>query len=690
MFRMPELEGDLVPKELSWLSFNARVLQEARDPSVPLIERVRFLGIYSSNLDEFFRVRVATLRRLCQIGDRARTLIGHDPAVVLEQVQRCVIDLHKKYNNTYNEVIAELASNRIFLVNEQGLDEEQVAWIESFFYRVLQAELSPILLDLKHEMPSLQDRSIYLAVVLSDSRVRRKKRYALIELPRHLDRFIVLPKRGRETTIIMIDDVIRLMLPSIFSLFRHDTFQAWTIKLTRDAELDLDDDVSLSYSEKLMGGLKKREKGLPVRFVYDETIEPRFLSALMKRLGVSRNDTLLPGGRYHNRRDLIDFPEVGSASLRYPPLEQVDHSRLPHRRSKLTVMRKQDLLLHTPYNPFQQFVSILREAALDPRVRKIKTTLYRLARNSDVIRALITARRNGKQVTAVVELQARFDERANLHWAEELAEEGVEVIFGVAGLKVHSKLVLIEREEKTGRKRYACIGTGNFNEDTSRTFEDLILLTCHEGICREVAQLFRFFSRPFTQLRLRHLVVSPWNSRDTLKLLIDKETSEAGQGREADIHLKMNNLGDAEIVRLLYRAAAAGVKVRLNVRGMFTARPGEVPGTENMESMAIIDRYLEHSRIWRFHNGGDPRYYLGSADILPRNFERRVEVMVPVYDPSLRAYLDRMLDLYWQDDRKARLLDGNQQNRYRDRGKGERVQKALTRLNRELHEPASD
>jgi polyphosphate kinase len=676
-----------LPKELSWLLFNQRVLQEARDASVPLIERIRFLGIYSSNLDEFFRVRVATLRRLCHLGERAKATIGHDPHRVLEAVTRQVARMQEEYNTTYDEVIQELHRNNIHLLDETQLTPAQARWVLQYFRENVQTSLTPVLFKVGEPLPPLQERSIHLAVRMSDSKGRRKQRYAMIELPPDLQRFVEIPGGEGACNLILVDDIVRLMLPEIFALFKQDVYEAWTIKLTRDAELDLEDDISLSYSAKMAEGLKRRKEGLPVRFVYDSSLPADFLKLLKRKLGVTDEDTLLPGGRYHNRSDLIRFPRVGSRSLRYPSIEPVYHRGLPLNGSLLSAIRKRDRLLHFPYNPFQQFVMLLREAALDPKVRRIRITLYRLAASSDVIRALITARRNGKKVMAVVELQARFDENANIQWAQQLQDEDIDVVFGVAGLKVHCKLVHIERDEGEGKGDYACISTGNFNEDTAGAFEDMMLLTARPGIVREVDQLFEFFTKPYLQLSFQHLLASPWNTRTALGLMIAREISEARAGRPAGIHLKLNNLGDYALITQLYEAAAAGVDVRLNVRGMYCLRTG--PGTvgEHIQSMAIIDRNLEHSRIYCFHNAGTPRYYIGSGDFLPRNFERRVETAVPILEPELQAYLHELLELYWHDNRKARLLDMENLNAYRGsrQRRALRVQHEVRDLVRRLH-----
>ncbi len=680
-----ELQKRYLPKELGWLAFNARVLQEAQDETVPLIERIRFLGIYSSNLDEFFRVRVATLHRLAEMGARARKLIHHDPQQVLNQVMKRVKQLHAIYNRTYDQLIAELAARDISIVNESQLTESQRSWLIDYFNREIRAELSPLLLKRNDPMPELQDGDIYLAVRMSDSVGKRKQRLALIELPHSLERFVVLPGGGRETTLIIVDDIVRMMLPSVFALFKHDQLEAWTIKLTRDAELDLDDDLTKSFSAKLAASIKQREHGQPVRFVYDEALPEDLLNFFSKKLKLGGQDTLLPGGRYHNRSDLIRFPLVGPRSLRYGPAPVIRHKAIPETDSILSEVRKSDRLLHFPYNPFSQFVDLMREAALDPKVSRIQTTLYRLARNSDIIRSLITARRNGKQVTAVVELQARFDEEANIHWAERLREEGIEVIIGVQGLKVHSKLALIERYHGKSLQQVACVGTGNFNEDTAQVFEDLLMMTADPRITREVEQIFRFFEKTYLQLKFEHMLVSPWNTRSPIEAVIRHEIAEAREGRPALIQIKNNNLADYPIIDLLYEAEEAGVELRLNVRGMFSMRP---ESRQSTKAMAMIDRFLEHSRLMHFHHGGQDLVYMGSGDLLPRNLDRRVEAFCPVYDEGIRSYLLEVLDLYWLDDRKARVLDHELSNSYRGRDgqRGRRrAQKMIALLNQKLH-----
>ncbi|MDP2359415.1 MAG: polyphosphate kinase 1 [bacterium] len=675
-----------IPKELSWLAFNQRVLQEAADPRVPLVERLRFLGIASNNLDEFFRVRVASLKRLARLGPRAVKLIGHDANHVLEQVRQRVIGHNREYDEVFRTVLERLEQAGIRLAYPAALDERQAAHVRDHFRRHVRAELSPVLLGRRERLADLNERNVYLAVRLSDSQDRRRERHALIDLPADLPRFLVLPVGGRRRDILLLDDMVRLMLGEIFAQFQLDRQEAWAFKLTRDAELDVEDDVGLSFSAKLAVSLKKRARGAPVRLLYDAAMPRELLDLLVAKLGISRRDTLLPGGRIHKRSDFLRFPDISGPRLQYPPALVTPHRGLPADASMLASLRRRDLLLHVPYNPFSQFVDLLREAALDPKVTAIRMTLYRVARASDVVRALVSARRNGKQVTVVVELQARFDEEANINWAEQLRDEGVEVIFGVPGLKVHAKLLLIERQEGREGGLYAGVGTGNFNEDTASIFEDMLLLTTDRRITREVAQLFAYFRRSYLQVHFQHLLVSPWTTRDRIDDLIKGEISRAAAGRPARIDLKLNNLADHRVIDRLYEAAAAGVELRLNVRGMFAMKPGWPKGGRPVQAMAVIDRYLEHSRVFRFHQQTRPLFYLGSGDLLPRNLDRRIEAMVPIYDPGIRAYLERVLDLHWEDRASARLLDDRQGNVRRDPAATRpRVQEEIARLNRELH-----
>ena len=654
-------------KELSWLSFNSRVLQEAADPTVPLIERVRFLGIVSSNLDEFFRVRVATLRRLAQFGKKTRKLSGMDPKKLLKEVQELVLEQHEQFELVYRELLTELSRNRIYIVNEKQINPEQSEFVRQFFQQEVRPKLCPIVLDDNQKFPDLRDQFIYLAVIMTRGESGRKNKHALIEIPTDiLPRLIALPQVGDNRYLILLDDVVRFGLPDVFNLFEFDSIAAYTIKLTRDAELDIDEDVSQSYIKKLSRSLKQRKDGSPVRFIYDAQMPPSLRTALFQQLNLNDDhDTLVPGGRYHNFRDFMKFPDFGLKHLRYPETPSLPHPVLASNRSIIKVIQKRDILLHYPYQSFNHIIDLLREAAIDPHVISIKMTIYRAARNSGVVNALINAARNGKQVVVVVELQARFDEEANIGWSNRLQEEGVKVIFGVPGLKVHAKLCLITRFDRGRRMLHAVIGTGNFNEDTARVYSDHSLLTSHHGITKEVAKLFEFFESNYKTTEFRHLIVAPFDMRTKLVRHIRSETKAAREGHKAQIFLKLNNLVDAEIMNSLYDAGNAGVQVRLIVRGMFSMQASVEGVSDNIEAVSIIDKYLEHSRIFAFYNRGEPLYYISSGDIMTRNLDQRVEVSCPIFDPALRRELQNFLKIQWDDNVKARILDRDLQNKYR-------------------------
>lgn len=654
-------------KEISWLSFNSRVLQEAANPDVPLVERIRFLGIVSSNLDEFFRVRVATLRRLVQFGKKSKKFAGLDPKALLKEVQEIVLEQHEQFENVYRDILTELSRNRIYIVNEKQLNAEQSEFVRQFFQEEVRPKLCPIIIEEDQRFPDLRDQFIYLAVIMSRGDSTRKSKHALIEIPTDiLQRLIVLPSIGDSKYIILLEDVVRFGLDDVFNLFDYDTIEAFTVKLTRDAELDIDDDLAQSYIKKLSRSLKQRKDGSPVRFIYDAQMPPALRDALFGELGLSaEHDTLVPGGRYHNFRDFMKFPDFGLQHLRYAPTPSIPHQTLVKNKSIIKIIQRQDILLHYPYHSFTHVIDLLREAAIDPQVHSIKTTIYRAARNSSVMNALINAARNGKSVVAVVELQARFDEEANIGWANRLQEEGVKVIFGVPGLKVHAKLCLISRNERGRRALYAVVGTGNFNEDTARVYSDHCLLTAHHGIAKEVQKLFEFFENNYKTSEFRHLIVAPFDMRSRLIRCIRREIRAARDGQEAQIFLKLNNLVDAEVVSTLYEASQVGVQVRLIVRGMFSLQPGIEGLSEKIEAISIVDKYLEHSRIYAFFNRGKPVYYISSGDLMTRNLDQRVEVTCPIYDPLLQLELQEFLGIQWNDNVKARVLDPGLTNQYR-------------------------
>ncbi|TFG93997.1 MAG: polyphosphate kinase 1, partial [Calditrichales bacterium] len=651
-------------KEISWLSFNERVLQEAENPDVPLIERFKFLGICSSNLDEFYRVRVATLNRLSDLGKKAKKIIGEDPHKILKEITRITIAQHDRFDKIFKSLIKALAKENIFIITEKELTREQGDFVNSYFHSVLRPKLIPIMLDQAPDKLQLRDRVIYLAVCLWKTGSAELKQYALIEIPSDvLPRFLTIPGESGKKYIIFLDDVIRYRLPEIFSIFAFDHSEAFTIKVTRDAELDIDDDISESYLEKMYRGLKQRKAGNPVRFIYDTNIPKELLGILIQKLNLTEEDTFIAGSKYHNNRDLTRFPPVGPRQLKYPVIKSLPHRDINTEKGLLRSMRKKDILLHYPYQSFNYVIDLLREASIDPKVTSIKMTIYRVAQNSSVLNALINAVKNGKSVVVVLELRARFDEETNIYWARRLEEEKVKVIFGVPGLKVHSKLCLITRTEKNRPSYYAIIGTGNFNEDTARLYTDHALFTADKRLTREVDKIFQFFVKTYRSDTFKHLIVSPNFMRNRINTLINREIKNARLGKKAAIHLKLNNLTDTGLIRKLYEASEAGVIIRLIVRGMFSLTPGKENMSHNIQAISIVDKFLEHSRILIFHNDGDEKVFISSADWMPRNIDRRIEVTCPIYDEDIKKEIRTHFDIQWRDNVRARILDGTLDNR---------------------------
>ncbi len=660
------MKSPYISKEVSWLAFNERVLQEAANPQVPLLERLKFLGIYSSNRDEFFRVRVATLKRLSQLGGRALRLIHQDPNKVLEEVQCKILQQQQSFEKIYRQLEKELSQEQIVFVDDQNLADAQRDFIKSYFMRRVRPFLLPILLRGKTSFPQLTDHAIYLAVAMITAE-SKKPDYALLRIPSdQCPRFLQLPEKGRRKSLMMLDDVIRICLPELFSMFEYRQFNAYSFKVTRDAELDLEDVVEKSYTQQLEESLKRRKEGAPVRMTYDRKMPKKMLKLLMERMQLMDNDTVIPGARYLNFKDFMKLPHVGRSEHYYPKFRPLQHERFRDRTSQLAVLRERDVLLHFPYHSFDSFIDLLREAAIDPEVNSIKITAYRLASRSSVVNALVNAVKNGKKVTVVLELQARFDEQANLHWSETLSDEGVRVLYGVPGLKVHGKLGLISRREQGKKRLYACVGTGNFNEDTAGLYTDHLLMTSDKRITGEVAKVFDFLDNTYRTPYFRHLVVAPFHLRNRTFKMIRNEIKAAKEGRPAWIKVKINNFSDFETVRLLNRAAKAGVRIQLIIRSMFSLIPDLPELHGNIEAISIVDRFLEHSRFYIFCNDQQPRYYISSGDWLPRNFDRRVEVACPIYDPELQQELLDYFDLQWRENVKARIWNGALDNHFRE------------------------
>lgn len=658
-----------IPKEISWLSFNERVLQEAENKEVPLIERFKFLGIYSNNLDEYFRVRVATLRRLSQFGANSKDILGYSPKATLKKIQEIVLEQNAKFEKIYSGLLQELTKHKIHIINEKELNHEQAEFVRDYFMKEVRNRLMPFLIGENSKLPNLTDDAIYFAISLGKIG-SQKRRLALLEIPSDvLPRFLVLPEKDEEKFVIFLDDIIRFGLKDIFFIFDFDQISAYTIKLTKDAEFELVDDISETYTEKISRSLQQRKHGTPVRFIYDRKMPNEMLKTLTKLLKFGPDDVIIPGERYHNFKDFMRFPYLGKKKFYYEPLKSVPHRDIQPGKSILSAINKKDIMLFFPYHPFDHFIDLLREASIDPYVVSIQITLYRLARNSSVINALMNAVRNGKKVTTVVELQARFDEEANILWGNKLMEEGVKVIYGVPGLKVHAKLCLITRIKNDITQRYAAIGTGNFNEDTAMIYTDHLLLTSEKKIINEVFKAFNFFNVNYKKDNYYHLVLSPYLLRNKMTLLIDNEIKNAKAGKKAYIYLKLNNITDFEIINQLYEASQAGVIIRMIIRGMFSLVTGIKDVSENIKAIGIVDRFLEHTRFMIFCNDGEEECYISSADLMTRNIEHRIEVTCPVFDKNIRNELKQIFEIQWSDNVKARRLDPALSNKFAKPGK---------------------
>lgn len=650
-----------VDRDVSWMYFNHRILQEGRKEYVPLLERLSFLGIYSNNLDEFFRVRVASLNRLL-----ARDGITKSMRNQIKKSLKTINLLNETYSQEYTEavhrVLGELALHKIRIVNEMQLNEEQKKYLTTFFYEKLNGSVNPIWLSEIKDLSSLEDNRIYLLVEKSGKSEGDKPKYAIIKVPdRVYGRWQKIPSSEGFDNIMYLDDVVRYCLPLIFIGFKESQFRAFSFKFTKDAEMDLDTENEFEYStvEKVAAGVDSRRRGEAVRLLYDKAMPKEALKKIKDRISATEWDTMLAGGRYQNHKDLMSFPACGHEELRYPKWPQIMPPEfLKVHESVLDLIRQRDLFIHVPYHSFNSYIRVLQEAAIRPEVKVIKTTLYRLAKDSKVVKALITAARNGKEVTAVVELLARFDEESNIKWSKRMQEEGVNVIFGVEGLKIHSKLLYLESK----KGNIACVGTGNFHEGNAKIYTDYMMMTARPRIVNEVAKVFNFIDRPFSQVRFQELMVSPNSMKSRILRLLDTEIKNAQAGKEAWVKIKINHITEPEVVNKLYHASCAGVKIDILIRGNCSLVPG-VPGlSENIRCVGIIDRYLEHSRVLIFCNGGNPRYYLGSADWMPRNLLNRIEVMTPVYDEALRADLLRTVEYGLKDTTNARVVDGKGTN----------------------------
>ena len=647
-----------VERDLSWMYFNRRILQEAEKPGVPLLERLSFLGIYSNNLDEFFRVRMASLNRIAQTEEKVLKSDREKAKHTIKEINRLNTIYNKEYEKAVHNVTDELEEHGVRLLHEDELNEEQKAFIKNFYLEKLNGSTNPVWFSNIKEIDNAGDESIWLAIKCTewvDGKKNPKVDYALINVPtREIGRFVKLPSSDGYNNIMYLDDVIRYCLPLIFIGCKKQSFEAYSFKFTKDAEMEMDNDLNAGMLQKVQQGVKSRKSGTPIRVIYDESMPKEMLRKVMSRLKIDMLDTIVSGGRYQNHKDLMGFPDCGKNDLKYPKWAPIVRPELDSDEFLIDTIRRKDQFIHVPYHSFSSFIRVLREAALSKDVREIHVTLYRLAKESKVVKALICAARNGKKVTVVIELLARFDEESNIKWSKKLQEAGVEVVFGVEGLKVHSKLVHIACRGGD----IACIGSGNLHEGNAKIYTDYMMMTARPAIVREVRKVFDFIRQPFKPVKFRELLVSPNEMKPKLLRMIGNETRNANSGKEAWIKIKINHITDEDVIAKLYEASQAGVAINILLRGNCSLIPG-LPGiSENIHALGIIDRYLEHSRIFIFANGGNPKYYVGSADWMPRNLINRIEVLTPVYDEDMQRDLMRTVDYGMRDTTNARVIDG--------------------------------
>lgn len=668
MTKTEKHSNSYINREISWLQFNARVLQEAADESVPIIERLRFLGIFSNNLDEFFKVRYATVKRIVQAGKEGKNQLGGIKAEeLLEIITKIVIKQQSDSLNILDNIENKLKDENIFKIDETQIQDFQHDFLKNYFIQTVSPALVTIILNDLVDLPNLNDSAAYLAVrmIMEED----QKQYALIEIPKSINRFIELPEHDGMNYIIMIDDLLRYFLNDIFNIFNYESISAHMIKITRDAELDFESDLSKSFIEKISDSVKHRQIGQPVRFVYDKNIHEDTLKYLMSKMKIDSADSIIPGGRYHNRRDYMGFPSLGRTDLLYDKIIPLPVKGLHLEGSIFTEISKKDYLIYAPYHTFSYVVKFLREAALDPKVKTIKITIYRLAQISHIASSLMNAAINGKSVTVSIELQARFDEQANIDYAQQMEEKGIHLVFGVQGLKVHSKMCVIEREEGKKIKRYGFVSTGNFNESTAKIYTDYTLFTANQSILKDINKVFAFFETNYHIFKYKHIITSPHYTEKAIFNLIDVEIFNAEIGKPAYIKAKMNSITSYKMIDKLYEASNAGVEIQMIVRGICCLIPGIKGMSENIEVISIVDKFLEHSRLYVFGNNNNPRVYISSADWMTRNIENRVEVSCPIYDEHIKQELLDTFEISWNDNVKSRIINKTQKNQYRKNNK---------------------
>jgi len=664
------MKSEFIPRDISWLSFNARVLQEANDPTVTLKDRIRFLGIFSNNLDEFFRVRVATLKRMVEIIDKNKKSnidIVESPQIILDEIQRVVLKQQSEFARIWTNINKELIKRKVIIVNDRKLNAVQKEFVKDYFDNVVRPYIIPLMIENLPELPYLRDKSLYLAIVMKNKQDAYQEKFALIEIPsRSIGRFVILPSAPGTKSIILLEDIVKFNLPIIFSHFKFNKFDAHVFKITKDAEIDLDQEVGINFVEKISKGIKNRRKGKPVRFVYDKDMNAELLEFLIQKLHLSRKSSIIPGGHIHNFKHFMDFPDVlVEKEERSKPFA---HPAFRNKTQIAEVILKKDVMLHFPYHSYDPVIDMLREAAMDDNVVSIKITAYRLASNSKVINALINAARNGKAVTVFLELKARFDEEANLEWKTLMEEEGVNVLVGIPNMKVHAKICVIQKKVANKLIQYGFISTGNLNEKTARIYADHCLLTANKALLLEVNKVFTYLSnwqlgdKPIE--KTKNLLLSPINMRNSIVQLIDNEIKFAKQGKAAKIIIKTNSISDQLLLDHLYAALKAGVEVHLIIRGILTIKKKTVKSNENLNAISIVDQYLEHARVMIFHNNGKEKVFISSADWMVRNLDHRIEVAAPILDEKIKKELIDIINIQLKDNQKARILDAELSNKY--------------------------
>jgi polyphosphate kinase len=661
---MNSIQNKFINREISWLEFNQRVLQEADDSTVPLIERIRFLGIFSNNLDEFYKVRYATVKRVAVSNNNSKRIYKDRTAnELLNEITIKATDLQQKSFKILDQIIRLLENENIFFINENNLYEYQVKFAQEYFFEKVSPSLGVIVLNKFRKIPDFKENLSILMVNME--LVDKTVQNGIIHIPKDLDRFVELPSNDSNRYIMMVDDLIRYHLNDIFKIFKPVSIQANMIKISRDAELDFDDDISKSFLDKIAQSVKERSSGDPVRFVYDSDIRIDSLKFLLNKMQIDDDtDSIIPGGKYHNRRDYMKFPSLGKSNLLYKPIKPLNIKGFKLGESTFNKLNERDYMLHTPFHKFSFIINFLMEASIDPKVKKISITIYRLSKLSKVASALINAAKNGKKVLVQIELQARFDESANIKYAKEMQFHGIKLIFGSPNLKVHSKICLIERVENKIIKKYGFISTGNFNESSAKIYTDLTLFTSNEKILNEISNVFIFFDANYKKYNFKNLIISPINTESRFKKLIKKEVQNAKLGKPAWIKIKLNNITSYSMIKALYEASRNGVRIQMIVRGICCLIPRQVGMSENIEVISIIDKFLEHTRFMIFCNNQDNEVFISSADWMTRNLDNRVEVTCPIYQPELKKELFDIFNIYWNDNIKSRYVNLEKINRY--------------------------